>query len=111
MPEADQARPEIILFEHAHFHGAHKHIFQEVKDLHKVDTPPGLFADKTESIVVVRGTWEFFEHQQFLGDHDWILGPGGYPDIVKQQIIPNRISSLRPTKAPSSPSSPSPPPS
>lgn len=107
MAEADQDFPEVILFEHPDFHGAHKHVFQKVEDLRKAagETPATQFADKTSSIVVVRGTWQFFEHQKFLGQQ-WELGPGAYPDVVKKQITPDAISSLRPK-----PSSPTPPPS
>jgi hypothetical protein len=41
--------------------GAHKHIFRKVRNLHKADgeTAATIFADKTSSIVVVRGTWQF----------------------------------------------------
>jgi hypothetical protein len=105
MAEANQPPPEVILFDLKNFHGAHKHIFQKVDDLRKVDSDTTQFADKTESIVVVRGTWLFFEHHTGLGQK-WELGPGGYPDVVKQHIMPNQISSLEPK-----PASPSPPPS
>ena len=111
MAEADQGPPEVILFEHVNFHGAHKHVFQDVEDLRKAagETPASQFADKTSSIVVVKGTWNFFEHQKFLGQR-WELGPGAYPDIVKQQITPEAISSLRPLSSSTPPPPGSPPP-
>jgi hypothetical protein len=107
--EPDQG--EVILFEHTNFHGAHKHIFREVRNLHKADgeTAATIFADKTSSIVVVRGTWQFFQDQEFLG-HMKELGPGNYRDVLKEQIKPEGISSLRPKPSSSAPPPGSPPP-
>jgi hypothetical protein len=102
---------EIILFVEKDFHGPHKHIFNEVKDLRFAvgeTTPNTTFADKTSSIVVVMGTWQVSEDANHLG-HKQVLTPGRYPDVVKAGIHNERVSSLLPKKAPTS--SPSPPPS
>jgi hypothetical protein len=93
---------EIILFVEKDFHGPHKHIFGEVKDLRTVageTTAAATFADKTSSIVVVMGTWQVFEDASFL-QNPQELKPGRYPDVVKAGIHNERISSLRPKKGP-----------
>jgi hypothetical protein len=94
---------EIILFVEKDFHGPHKHIFTEVKDLRTAageTTAATTFADKTSSIVVVMGTWEVFEDASFLQKTPQDLKPGRYPDVVKFGIHNERISSLRPKSAP-----------
>jgi Beta/Gamma crystallin len=77
MAEADQVRPEIILFEHADFHGAHKHIFKDVPDLGESHSQ---FDEKTSSIVVVKGTWALYEEKNFRGDRKDVK-PDLYPDV------------------------------
>ena len=47
--------------------------------------------DKISAIIVVSGTWRFWEHKDFQGRH-WDLGPGYYP-WVEAAGIPNDVIS------------------
>jgi len=93
MANGDQVRPEIILFEHAHFHGAHKHIFKDVPDLGEAHSQ---FDEKTSSIVVVKGTWALYEDKNFRGDRKDVK-PDLYPDVGADplNLDNDSISSLK----------------
>ena len=102
---ADQVIPEIILFEHPDFRGAHRHVFQAESDL-AVTFPPGQagtggpaggqFTNITSSFVVVTGTWELFDGTGFHGDKE-VKGPGRYRNFEGMTIDPDTVSSVRPT--------------
>jgi hypothetical protein len=77
MAEADQVRPEIILFEHADFHGAHKHIFNNVPDLGETHSK---FDEMTSSIMVVKGTWALYKNKNYKGTRKDVK-PDLYPDV------------------------------
>jgi hypothetical protein len=94
--------PEVILFEHANFRGAHRHVFQRENDLAATaggvtgaEPADGKFDGVTSSIVVVRGTWEFFEEKNCTG-HSETLGQGAYPDVRDHEIKNDKIASLKP---------------
>jgi beta/gamma crystallin len=107
MPEPDPAvepNPEVILFEHPEFRGAHRHVFQREDDLSltsKANPIPGEkaadgnFAGVTSSIIVVRGTWLFFAKKKCDG-HAEELGPKKYPNFKNIPLADNEILSLRP---------------
>jgi len=87
-----------ILFEHSGFIGAHKHVFRDLPDLlNPVGDDPTL-NDKTSSIVILEGDWEFFidpHYQNKLGEGT--LGPGLYPNVdVLGPRGNDSITSLRP---------------
>jgi hypothetical protein len=98
---ADPVIPEIILFEHPHFRGAHRHIFQAEPDLSKTfgtgtaNPPGGQFTNITSSFVVVRGTWHLFNREGFMGDQQ-VAPPDRYPTLEGMKIEPDTVSSLRP---------------
>jgi hypothetical protein len=99
MAEVD---PEVILFEHRHFHGAHKHVFQDgEKDLNAADDK--LFFTKTSSIVV-KGTksWLFFTKQEFTPKPGLEVKPGRYPttEDAHKDLKDNQIQSLKPKDDP-----------
>jgi hypothetical protein len=48
----------VILFEHAQFHGQHKHVFRAEPNLNAGDD--NFFNDKASSLVVVEGNWALF---------------------------------------------------
>ena len=77
--------PEVVLFEHRGFGGAERRTnfsYIWVGDW---------WNDKISSIVVVSGTWRFFEHRDY-GGRSWDLGPGYY-DWVEAVGIPNDLIS------------------
>jgi len=98
----------VILFQHANFRGAHKHVFDNSAGiLHgngedgewnlNADEDDDFNDDGTQSIVVLEGTWEFFKHSDYnvkLGE----LGPGRYPFIQEALGTNQDLSSLRPVK-------------
>jgi hypothetical protein len=87
------AMGHVILFEHANFHGAHKHIFEDYDNLNADDDTD--FNDKTSSIVILDGRWEFFRHSGFSSKTGNTLGPGTYPNVRDHDIDNDAISSLR----------------
>lgn len=89
-------KAHVILFEHANFHGAHKHVFSMEPNLNAPDD--NFFNDKVSSIVVDRGTWTFFRHANFSGQYAHTLNPGMYPWVQAPgvDIQNDDMSSLRP---------------
>ena len=69
----------VILFQHANFHGAHKHVFTNEANLNAGDD--NTFNDITSSIVVVEGRWDFFLNSGFNGKLGPTLGPGLYSSV------------------------------
>jgi hypothetical protein len=85
----------VILFEHANFHGRHKHVFKEEPNLNAPDD--NSFNDITSSIVVLKGRWEFFIDSDFQGRTGDILSVGLYPWVAQKphpNIQNDAISSL-----------------
>jgi hypothetical protein len=106
--------PEVILFEHPNFRGAHRHIFEKEDDLSLTSrsTPIpgekaafGNFGRATSSIIVVSGTWLFFEKPLCDGHHEQLppkgkLPPQKYPNFKSPNpLADNAILSLRPKTA------------
>ncbi|MGB7620945.1 MAG: beta/gamma crystallin-related protein, partial [Terriglobia bacterium] len=89
--------PHVILFEHANFHGAHKHVFGAESNLNAADD--NFFNDRVSSIVVLAGTWEFFRDAGFNGTYGTVLGPGLYPGVEAVNIKNDDMSSLQPTSS------------
>jgi hypothetical protein len=101
----------MALFEHAHFRGAHRHVFQEVDSFYRLDRlpppPPGgidqSFDNKTSSMVVFLGNWKTFADpgadlglsKPFLP----ILGFGLYENLP-DGIDNDAISSVTPVTTP-----------
>lgn len=88
----------IVLFEHANFHGAHKHIFGPEPNLNADDDHS--FNDITSSIAVLAGTWATFADSQFQRPYPPLIGPGLYPWVADPavQIKNDDLSSLQPTE-------------
>ncbi len=83
--------PEVVVFEHIDFGGA------EWRTNLTHPYVGDFWNDKISSIIVLSGTWEFFEHANFQGAST-ILGPGYY-HWVETRPLPNMtndtISSFR----------------
>jgi hypothetical protein len=89
----------VILFEYPDFRGNHKHVFQAEPNL---NSPfDDAMNDKTTSIVVLEGEWEFFIDWDYLKPIKGSLGPGIYPNIRQTlgDAAYKSISSLRPVIA------------
>lgn len=87
-----------ILFEHVNFHGAHKHVFTEERNLAASDD--WFFNDRTSSIVVLLETWQFFRHINFVEPYPKTLGVGLHPWVGDVSIRNDDLSSLRHLHAP-----------
>jgi hypothetical protein len=81
-------RPQVIVFEGDDFTGEHTHIFGDVNDL-------GNWANSISSMVIVSGTWAFFDDEDFAGNRMAELGPGMYARLSEHGLRDNRISSVR----------------
>ena len=86
----------VILFEHAHFHGQHKHVFRAEPNLNAADD--NFFNDKVSSLVVLEGNWAFYADWNFQRQYPPILGPGLYPGLPSG-IKNDDMSSLQPVDA------------
>jgi hypothetical protein len=80
--------PQIVAFDNEDFLGDHFHIFGNMKDL-------GKWGNGISSMVILSGTWEFFDDETFTGTTMGTLGPGTYADVTKHGLKNNSISSVR----------------
>ena len=55
--------PHVLLFEHANYHGAHKHVFLAEANLNAPDD--NYFNDRVSSFHILSGLWVFFRDSQF----------------------------------------------
>jgi hypothetical protein len=85
--------PEIILFQHINFRGAHKHLYGSETNLASADD--NFFNDKISSFVITSGTWQFFRDINFLGPASGVFGPGRYNWVETVGIPNDSISSVR----------------
>ncbi len=80
----------VILYEHANFRGAHKHINgRSEANLHQDG-----WGDRVSSIQVLAGSWEFWQHTNFRGSRV-ILGRGNYPWVGSVGISNDSLSSVQ----------------
>ncbi|MBA2659482.1 MAG: tyrosinase family protein [Nitrosospira sp.] len=91
--EGQPSHAHAILFEHANFHGAHKHVFNEEQNLASSDD--SFFNDRTSSIVILLDTWEAYRHINFIEPYPRTLGVGLHPWVVDAQIENDDLSSIR----------------
>jgi hypothetical protein len=84
--------PQIVAFDNEDFLGDHIHIFGPMRDL-------GKWGNSISSMVILSGTWEFFDDEGFTGTSMGTLGPGSYADVTKHGLKNNSISSVRPAKS------------
>lgn len=83
----------VILFKHVKFHGPHKHVFDEEKNLNASDD--NSFNDTVSSFVVLSGVWKFYRNSNFNGAYDREFGPGLYPNVSAVDIQNDDMSSLK----------------
>jgi hypothetical protein len=80
--------PQIVAFDNEDFLGDHIHLFGDMKDL-------GKWGNSISSLVILSGSWEFFDDENFTGTAMGTLGPGTYADVTKHGLKNNSISSVR----------------
>jgi Beta/Gamma crystallin len=80
--------PQIVAFDNENFLGDHTHILGDMKDL-------GKWGNSISSMVIVSGTWEFFDDEDFKEMKMGPFGPGLYPKVADKGIKDNSISSIR----------------
>ncbi len=80
--------PQIIAFEGPDFSGDHTHMVGDLRRLGKWD-------NSISSLIVLSGTWEFFDDDDFTGTKMATLGPGQYPRVTEKGLKDNSISSIR----------------
>ncbi len=87
--------PHMILFEHANFHGGHKHVFGTESNLNAADDK--FFNDRVSSMVILDGRWEFFKDSNYIAKLGPTLGPGNYSwvEAVLGAGSNDQISSVR----------------
>ena len=87
----------LILYEHANFHGAHKHLVTSEVNLNASDD--SFFNDKTSSIAVLHNQWKPFRNSGFQtpyvrAGHEVVLPVGIYPSVEAVGVTNDDISSL-----------------
>ena len=82
----------IVAFENEDFLGDHLHLFGTMKDL-------GKWGNSISSLVILSGTWEFFDDEHFTGTSMGTPRPGTYADVTKHGLKHNSISSVRLAKS------------
>jgi len=82
----------VVLFEHANFHGGHRHVFVAEPNLGAND-----FDNVTSSLVVESGNWSFFFDSQMDGHYPPVVGPGIYLSVEDIGIGNDSVTSLQPT--------------
>ncbi len=80
--------PQIIAFEGAELTGDHTHLVGEMRRLGQWDT-------SISSLIILSGTWECFDDDDWTGNKRGPLGPGSYPRVTDQGLKDNSISSIR----------------
>ncbi len=83
--------PQIVAFDNEDFLGDHVHIFGDMRDL-------GKWGNSISSLVILSGTWEFFDDEDFKGTSLGTLGPGRYANVADKGLKNNSISSVRRAK-------------
>ena len=83
--------PQIVAFENEDFLGDHVHIFGDMREL-------GKWGNSISSLVILSGTWEFFDDGDFKGTSLGTLGPGRYANVADKGLKNNSISSVRRAK-------------
>jgi hypothetical protein len=80
--------PQIIAFDGDNFTGDHTHLVGDMKRL-------GKWENSISSMIILSGTWEFFDDDDFAGTSMAKLEPGMYPKVTDKGIKDNSISSIR----------------
>jgi hypothetical protein len=55
----------------------------------------GKWGNSISSLIILSGTWEFFDDEDFKGAKMGTLGPGMYANVADKGLKNNSISSVR----------------
>jgi hypothetical protein len=80
--------PQVVVYDNEDFLGDHAHVFGSMKDL-------GKLGNSISSMIILSGTWEFFDDEDFKGTKMHTIGPGQYADVTAHGLKNNSISSIR----------------
>ena len=84
--------PEVVVFEYENFSGESWHI--NTGQFYVGDH----WNDRISSVIVISGTWAFFEDRDYPPGHNRTVGPGWYSSVTREPFYPNTndtISSIR----------------
>ncbi len=84
----------LVLFEHANFHGAHRHLLQSEPNFNAGND--AFFNDRTSSLAVRQGRWRCFRHANYVAAYPPLLSQGLYPWVGALGITNDDMSSARP---------------
>jgi Beta/Gamma crystallin len=89
-----QASPgEIVLFQHADFRGAHKHLLRDEPSFNASDD--SFFNDRVSSLVVRSGRWRCYRHSNYVTPYPPLLSVGLFPWVGSLAITNDDMSSAR----------------
>jgi hypothetical protein len=80
--------PEIVVFEHRDFGGAEWRTNLGWRNL------GDFWNDKISSIIIISGTWQFFEDSDFQPGHNRTFGPGYYSFVGNGNFFPGSNDSI-----------------
>jgi hypothetical protein len=80
--------PQIIAFDGNDLTGDHTHLVSDIGRL-------GKWENSISSLIILSGSWEFFDDDDFTGTKMATLGPGVYPRVTEKGLKDNSISSIR----------------
>lgn len=83
----------LIVFQHANFRGAHRHIIDEERNFNHPED--NFLNDKISSFVVLSGVWKFYRHANFSIPYDREFGPGEYPWVEAVGVENDQVSSVK----------------
>jgi hypothetical protein len=55
----------------------------------------GKWDNRISALIILSGTWEFFDDEDFTGTKMATLGPGVYPRVTENGLKDNSLSSVR----------------
>lgn len=72
--------PEIIVFKDANFNGEARFIADSVANI------GSHWNDSITSLIVVKGNWQLFQHENYGGLRSQIIGPGNYNNVEFPEV-------------------------
>ncbi|BAZ23050.1 hypothetical protein NIES4073_39380 [Kalymmatonema gypsitolerans NIES-4073] len=87
--------PDVTLYADGQLRGGSLRVNASVGDgIPNIGTN-GSFNDRTSSLVIHRGQWEFFADSGYRGRYSRVLGPGLYRSLDATQISNDQLTGLR----------------
>ena len=80
--------PEVIVYEDSNYGGA------EWRTNLSHSYVGDFWNDKISSVIVISGTWQFFEDRDYQPGHNRTVGPGYYSFVGNEPFYPNTNDSI-----------------